>query len=413
VNRIEELIQQLCPDGVEWKTLGEIGYLYGGLSGKTKSDFQDGNARFISYMNVYSNISVRTDILDFVKVDKNENQNRIQLGDVLFTGSSETPNECGMSSVLTEVVPEPLYLNSFCFGFRLNNNNLFLPHFLKYLFRSDQVRKEIGLTASGVTRFNISKKRFEKIPIPIPPLAIQNEIVNILDLFTRLEAELEAELEARKIQYTYYRDSLLNFEGKGVEWKTLGDVCKSVSSGGTPLANKKEYYSNGTIPWLRTQEVRFNEIFDTEVKITELALKESSAKWIPANCVIIAISGATAARSAINRIPLTTNQHCCCLNIDAKKASYRFVYHWVSCKYEQLKSLGQGARSDLNSGRIKSFPIPVPPLSEQERIVGILDKFDALVNDLSSGLPAEIKARRQQYEYYRDQLLTFKNRDHG
>ena len=268
--------------------------------------------------------------------------------------------------------------------------------------------------ASGMGSLpQISLPVTEDFPIPIPPLPIQNEIVNILDKFTQLEAELEAELEARKIQYTFYRDTLLNFEGKDVEWKTLGEVCKNVSSGGTPLANKAEYYNNGTIPWLRTQEVRFNEILDTEVKITELALKESSAKWIPANCVIIAISGATAARSAINKIPLTTNQHCCCLDIDASKANFRYVYHWVGCKYEQMKSLGQGARADLNSGRIKSFPIPIPPLSEQNRIVAILDQFDALVNDLSSGLPAEIQARRQQYEYYRNQLLTFKNRAHG
>lgn len=186
-----------------------------------------------------------------------------------------------------------------------------------------------------------------------------------------------------------------------------------VSSGGTPLANQAKYYNDGTIPWLRTQEVRFNEIHETEVKITDLAVKESSAKWIPKNCVIIAISGATAGRAAINKIPLTTNQHCCNLDIDANQASYRYVFHWVSCQYEKLKALGQGARADLNSGRIKSFPIPVPPLAIQERIVSILDKFDALVNDISLGLPAEIAARRQQYEYYRNRLLTFKPKRNG
>jgi type I restriction enzyme, S subunit len=144
------------------------------------------------------------------------------------------------------------------------------------------------------------------------------------------------------------------------------------------------------------------------VKITDRGLEASSAKWIPANCVIVAISGATAGRSAINKIPLTTNQHCCNLAIDPKKANYRYVFHWVSREYERLRAMGRGARADLNGNIIKKYPILIPSLEEQARIVAILDNFDALLNDLSIGLPAELRARRQQYEYYRDRLLTFR-----
>lgn len=211
MNKIDKLIKELCLNGVEWKELGEIGTLYGGLSGKSKKDFENGNAKFVTYMNVFSNISINTDIDSFVKIGENENQNTIELGDVIFTGSSETPDECGMSSVLTEEVEEPLYLNSFCFGFRLNDKNLLLPDFSKYLFREEKIRKQIIKTANGVTRFNISKKRFEKILIPLPPLPIQEEIVRILDKFIALEAELQAELEARRKQYEYYREKLLTF----------------------------------------------------------------------------------------------------------------------------------------------------------------------------------------------------------
>ncbi len=110
----------------------------------------------------------------------------------------------------------------------------------------------------------------------------------------------------------------------------------------------------------------------------------------------------------MNRIPLTTNQHCCNLEIDPAQANYRFVYHWLVKQYDDLRSHGHGNRSDLNIGMIKKYPIPVPQLDEQARIIAILDRFDALVNDLSSGLPAEIKVRRQQYEHYRDRLLTFR-----
>ena len=141
--------------------------------------------------------------------------------------------------------------------------------------------------------------------------------------------------------------------------------------------------------------------------ITEAGLRNSSAKWIPANCVIVAMYGATAAKVAINGIPLTTNQACCNLEVDPEVANYRYVFHWISHEYERLKALGEGSQSNLNAKKVKNYPIPIPPLEEQERIVAILDKFDALVNDLSCGLPAEIKARRQQYEHYRDRLLTF------
>ncbi len=217
---LENLLSEHCPSGVAYKTLGELGDFYGGLSGKSKDDFSNGNAKFVTYMNIFSNIAVNIDINTFVKVSKDENQNKIEYGDVLFTGSSETPDECGMSSVLTKKADESLYLNSFCFGFRFHNTNLLLPEFSKYLFRDEQMRKQIGKTASGVTRFNVSKKRFAKIKIPLPPLAVQEEIVKILNSFT----ELEAELEARKKQYEYYRTELLTFNERERESKMGRDI---------------------------------------------------------------------------------------------------------------------------------------------------------------------------------------------
>ena len=144
--------------------------------------------------------------------------------------------------------------------------------------------------------------------------------------------------------------------------------------------------------------------------ITEEGLKNSSAKLIPENCVIVAMYGATAAKVAINKIPLTTNQACCNLLIDERKCINRYVYQWLCKNYEVLKAMGEGSQHNLNAKKIKDFPIPVPPIEEQHRIVSILDRFESLVNDISSGLPAEIAARHQQYEYYRDQLLTFKRK---
>ena len=214
MTKLDNLIKELCPDGVEYKTLGELGEFYGGLTGKSKNDFVDGNAKFITYMNIYKNLKLNLDVSEKVKIAPNENQRTIEYGDVLFTGSSETPDECGISSVLADRTDEQLYLNSFCICYRFNNKELFHPEFSKYLFRSDNLRKQIVKTASGVTRFNVSKEKMRKVVVPIVPLPVQEEIVRILDKFTSLTAELTAELIACRKQYEYYRDKLLMFKEK-------------------------------------------------------------------------------------------------------------------------------------------------------------------------------------------------------
>ena len=219
MSKVFELVDRLCPEGVECRELGSLGKFYSGLTGKSKEDFtSNGNATFITYMNVYSNLALKTDVKDFVHIRQNEKQNTIQYGDVIFTGSSETLDECGMSSVLTTRPQQKLYLNSFCFGYRFDNLNLFLPDFTKHLFRSDEIRKQIIKTANGVTRFNVSKKKMQSVKIPLPPLEVQGKIVEILDQFhtltTSLTEGIPAEIEARRKQYQYYRDKLLSFKEK-------------------------------------------------------------------------------------------------------------------------------------------------------------------------------------------------------
>ena len=200
---------------IQWKTMGEIGKFFGGLTGKSKADFSNGNARFISYMNVYSNIALDQSANEFVSILPDEKQNVLQYGDALFTGSSETPNECGMSSVVTTEPKEPLYLNSFSFGFRLDNISTYHPDFLKHLLRSTAIRDQIAKTANGVTRFNVSKALFAKIILPIPPIELQVKIASILDRFETLVNDLSkglpAEIEAVKARYEYYRNKLLTF----------------------------------------------------------------------------------------------------------------------------------------------------------------------------------------------------------
>ena len=169
-------------------------------------------------MNVYSNIAIDVNMNDMVQIAEGEKQNKVEYGDVVFTGSSETPDDCGMSSVMTTRPDGDLYLNSFCFGFRMNDRALLLPDFMKFLFRSEEIRKQIIKTASGVTRFNVSKKRFGEVVIPIPPMKEQQRIVAILDKFETLVNDisegLPVEIAARRQQYEYYRDKLLTFKRK-------------------------------------------------------------------------------------------------------------------------------------------------------------------------------------------------------
>lgn len=250
---------------------------------------------------------------------------------------------------------------------------------------------------------------YSKFLIPILPLEIQEKIVQTLDEFTDYVTELTSELTSRKKQYSYYRDKLLSFEDEvyQVEWKTIQDISVKIVTGVTPKKSCEDYYLKGTIPWLRTNEVKFNTITTTEKYVTEKAVEETGLKWILPNSIIIAISGATAGRVAMNSIPLTTNQHCCSISVDERIVNYKYLYYWLVNQNRQILSLKQGARGDINMSMIKSLKIPVPSLEIQSRIVQVLDNFDTVCNDLNIGLPREIELRQKQYEYFREKLLTF------
>jgi len=184
------------------------------------------------------------------------------------------------------------------------------------------------------------------------------------------------------------------------EWMStsLGEICTKVFSGGTPTSTNCAYYDGGTIPWLRTKEVNYSRIYDTEEHITELGFENSSVKLVPANSVIVAMygNGDTAGRVAINKVPLTTNQACCNLVIDASQADYRFVYYYLMGQYKALVDLKNGgAQQNLNGQLIKAFPIAMPSFAEQVEISTLMESLDdriALLRDTNATLEAIAQA---------------------
>jgi type I restriction enzyme S subunit len=387
MSRIDDLIMEICQDGVEYISIGSA------VNYEQPSKYI---VKSTDYSDLFS-IPVLTAGQSFILGYTNEKDN-------IYQASKENP------VVIFDDFTGAFKWVDFQIKVKSSAMKMLTANAdkttLRYIYH---IMGNIGYSSDEHKRLWISI--YSAIKIPLPPLPVQQEIVRILDNFTELKAELKAELTAeltaRKKQYEYYRDELL-YKKSAVPMVSLKTVVKRSSSGSTPTKGVNAYYENGTVPWLRSQDVKFNEIYEIKSFITEEAVKKTSAKWIPENCVIVAISGATAGRCAINKIATTTNQHCLNMEIDSSKVLYKYVYYCVYSRYEELISRKQGARGDLNSTLIMGIEIPLPPIKEQERIVKILDQFDALCNDLNIGLPAEIEARCKQYEYYRDKLLSFK-----
>ena len=396
MKNLDTLINELCPQGVEFVKLGDVFELFSGMSKVSNKWAETGNCKFIDYLNIYNNLNVDVNKLQNATVASFK-QNVLKQGDILFTCASETPRECAISAVIREPIADNTFLDDHLNGIRVKKEvkDKVNPAFVNYYFYSPNFRIAICKIVRGVTRFYIVNKNFLKIEIPLPPIEVQTEIVRILDKFTSLEAELEAELDCRKRQYEYYRDKLPSFDnvgGQEVEWKTLGELAEI----GTGSSNTKDGLSEGLYPfYTRGQEVlRKNEYeFDDEAIIT-------AGDGVGVGKVIHYVKGKYALHQRAYRFK------------PGDLLNARFLYFYMTStfyKYVCGNSVSSSV-SSLRKPRLLKYPIPLLPMQEQIRIVNILDRFESLTTSLTAGLPAEIAARRQQYEHYRDKLLTFKRK---
>ena len=431
MSKLQELIDRLCPDGVEFVKLNTLGTFENiGVDKKTVPG--EPLVKLLNYVDVYKNKYINKEIpqMTVSSPQKKLDSCSIKQWDIFVTPTSETHDDIGHSAVSTEDIDGAVY-SYHIMRFRLNNPNRVTACFINYLFDSQEVQKQIFKFASGLTRFGLSKYKFGDIVIPFPPLEVQDEIVKILDRFADYAAELQAELQARRLQYEYYRNLLLTFNpsayGCGtddaqkisviargghsyeIQWKTMGEIFE-MRNGYTPSKNKPEFWENGTIPWFRMEDIRENGriLADSIQHITPASIKGKGL--FEANTFILATT-ATIGEHALLIADSLANQQFTNLKVRKSLANLldtKFIFYYMFIVDEFCKNnTNVSGFASVDMGKLKQMPFPIPPLELQEKIVAILDRFETLVNDLSKGLPAEIEAVKARYEYYRNKLLTF------
>ena len=410
MSKLQELINKLCPNGVEFKPLGEVCEIKTG-KGITKNDATGGGN--------YPIISGGQTPMGYYH-EYNRGPKTVTISRV------------GAYAGFVSFIEEPFYLNDKCFSiipindFQTIINSRFLFHHLK---NKEETIKNLQ-SEGGVPTINT--KKVGSIMIPVPPIEVQEEIVRILDSFSDYAAELQAELQARKQQYEYYRNLLLTFNpsayGCGtddeqkdgvttwgghnykIQWKKMGEIGTFIRGNGL---QKKDFTESGIGCIHYGQIYTHYGTFATKTKsfvsekLASKLLKIENGDIVLA-CTSENIEDVAKAVAWLGKETIVTGGHSVVFKHTANP-KYIAYFMQTALFFNQKKRYAYGAKViDIKTEDLAKILIPIPPLELQEKIVAILDRFETLVNDLTNGLPAEIAAVKDQYEYYRNKLLTFK-----
>lgn len=385
MSKLEELIQELCPDGVEYKKLGDAVTINRGIR-VVKSQLSE-NGKYPVYQNSLTPLGF------YEKSNVGENTTFI-----IVAGAA---GEIGYSCV-------DFWAADDCFYFSCGEN--ILNKYIYYVLMRNKPTLLLKVRKASIPR--LSRLAIEQLMIPVPPLPVQREIARILDNFTELTAELQekltAELTARKKQYEYYREMLFNFNGT-TRMAFIPEIADVFI--GLVTTMTKHYVPEG-VPLIFNSSIQQNRfIFPKKIYLDNKFAEKNSNRRHKVGDVITVHTGDVGTSAIIDEsldgslgfatIVSRINDPNVILN--------KYLCHFLNsnaCK-KQIVYMIKGDRDNLNLKDFKKIKVPIPSLEEQKRIVSILDRFDTLCNDLTSGLPAEIKARQKQYEYYRDKLLNF------
>ena len=403
MTKLQQLIDTLCPHGVPFKPLAEIGTFIRG-NGLQKKDFTDSGVGCIHYGQIYTHYGTfASKTISFVSEETANNCRKAMPGDLVIAATSENVDD--VCKCVAWLGDEEVAISSDAFVFRHNLN----PKYVAYYFQSDCFQKQKLPFVTGTKVMRVSSENLAKIIIPIPPMPVQEEIVRILDRFADYSAQLQAELQARKAQYEFYRNHLLAFNDDQIPFKPLGEVFE-LRNGYTPSKNNPEFWEGGTIPWFRMEDIRENGriLSDAIQHITPAAIKGKGL--FEANSFILATT-ATIGEHALLIADSLANQRFTNLKVRKSLANLlktKFIYYYMFIVDEFCKNnTNVSGFASVDMDKLKRMPIPIPPIPVQEKIVAILDRFEALVNDLCCGLPAEIEAVNARYEFYRNHLLSF------
>lgn len=372
MSQLQILIQTLCPEGVEYKTLETVCELSRGkVYSKTYISANAGNYPVYSSQTANNGELGRISTYDYDGEYLTWTTDGAYAGTIFHRkGKFSITNVCGLIAIKS---PDILNIRFLYYWLSIKAQ--------EYVYR-------------GMGNPKLMSNQMATIEIPMPPLTVQEEIVRILDLFTNLAAELQAELQARQKQYEHYRNKLLTFEkdAEGMEWKRLPDICENLDRRRKPVTASNRtfgpypyYGASGIVDYVSSY------IFDGNY----LLISEDGANLLARNTPIaFSISGKN-----------WVNNHAHVLKFQ-NMFTQKYIEYYINM-IDVSQYVSGGAQPKLNQENLNKILIPIPPLPEQQRIVSILDKFETLVNDLSQGLPAEIAAVQEQYEYYRNKLLLF------
>ena len=406
MSNLEELIEKLCPDGVEYKTLGEVATISRGGNFQ-KKDFTEQGKPCIHYGQIYTRYGLFTDkTLTFINDECFAKQKYAEPNDIIMAVTSENLED--ICKCVAWLGSEKVAVS----GHSAIIHHSLEPKYLTYFFHSQHFFNQKRKLAHGTKVMEVTPDTLKSIQLPVPPLEVQREIVRILDNFTFLTTELAAELAARQKQYEYYKEYLFENHIFDVEWKRLDELFPFIRNGF--VGTIKSFFTNETdgIRYLEGTNIHDGVISDNEVLyVTKEFHKKHIKNQLKADDILMVQSGHIGECAVVGKKYEGSNCHALIIMSNGGKClSKYYVYYFHTIKgFKSLTpAITGGTIKHVLAGKVGKIKVPVPSLEQQQRIVGILDRFDTLCNDITSGLPAEIEMRQKQYEYYRDKLLTFK-----
>lgn len=397
MSKIDELIEKLCPNGVPYMKIKEIGQV------KMCKRIMKSDTNNVGGVPFYKIGTFGKKADSFISEEKfNEYRKQYSYpkkGDILISCS-------GTIGRIVVFDGEPAYFQDSNIVWLEHDGTKVTNEYLKYVYATQPWKISTGGTIARLYNDNILDTK-----IAVPPLEVQDEIVHVLDDFMLLSAELSAELKARQKQYEYYRDELLTFKNEKYEYMTLGEIATDMYRGN---GIKRTDVTETGIPCVRYGEIytSYNVTFKECISHTDESII-SSKKYFEHGDVLFAITGESVDEIGKSIVYLGNNK--CLAGGDMVVMKHnqnpKYMAYVLSTTQAQMqKSKGKVKSKVVHSSvpDLKEISIPIPPLEVQEKVANMLERFDKLCNDITEGLPAEIEARQKQYEYYRDKLLTFK-----